>query len=327
MSKRKSKLHFVVAVLILILVLVMIYSGLRILESTVFYSASEEPAVPTKTITRGGVDYFPRQDMTLILVMGIDEEGPVKDSGAYRNNGEADMVLLVILDHSAQVYDILPLNRDMMVDMPVLGIGGKRAGTFFGQLALSHTYGSGLEDSAENTGQTVADLFYGISIDHYVAMNMDAIGMLNDAVGGVTVTVTDDFTHVDPTLVKGEVTLNRDQAMTFVRTRMDVGNQLNLSRMERHREYLRGLSEALDGVLHTSESVVADLYEELSPYMVTDCSANVISSLLQRCAEYRLNRILSLEGENVLGEEYYEFYADEEKLDALILDLFYAPKK
>ena len=158
-------------------------------------------------------------------------------------------------------------------------------------------------------------------------MNMDAIGMLNDAVGGVTVTVTDDFTHVDPTLVKGEVTLNRDQAMTFVRTRMDVGNQLNLSRMERHREYLRGLSEALDGVLHTSESVVADLYEELSPYMVTDCSANVISSLLQRCAEYRLNRILSLEGENVLGEEYYEFYADEEKLDALILDLFYAPKK
>ena len=33
-----------------------------------------------------------------------------------------------------------------------------------------------------------------------------------------------------------------------------------------------------------------------------------------------------MEGENKLGEEYYEFYADEEKLDALILQLFYAPK-
>ena len=26
------------------------------------------------------------------------------------------------------------------------------------------------------------------------------------------------------------------------------------------------------------------------------------------------------------AEEYYEFYADEEKLDKLVLELFYAPK-
>ena len=327
MSKRKSKPRFVIPALSLILVLVMIYSGLRILESTVFYTVPEETAPPTKTITRGGVDYFPRQDITLILVMGIDEEGSVRDSGSYRNNGEADMVSLAILDHSAKTYSILALNRDMMVDMPALGIGGRQAGTFYGQLALSHTYGSGLADSAENTRKTVSDLLYGIRIDHYVAMNMDAIGILNDAVGGVTVTVQDDFSQVDPTLAKGEVTLNRAQAMTFVRTRMDVGNQLNLSRMERHREYLRGLSEALGTMLDTSESFVAEVYGEMSPYMVTDCSANVVSGLLQRCTEYRLDRIFSLEGENVLGEEYYEFYADEEKMDALILECLYAPKK
>ena len=33
------------------------------------------------------------------------------------------------------------------------------------------------------------------------------------------------------------------------------------------------------------------------------------------------------EGENVIGDEYYEFYPDEEKLDELIVRLFYAPKK
>ena len=43
---------------------------------------------------------------------------------------------------------------------------------------------------------------------------------------------------------------------------------------------------------------------------------------MQRCADYSLKQILSMEGENVLGAEYYEFYADEEKLDALILELF-----
>ena len=327
MSKRRIKSRFAVAALILILVLVMIYSGLRILESTVFYTEPEETIAPTKTISRDGVDYFPRQDVTLLLVMGIDEEGSVKDSGSYRNNGEVDMVALAILDHSAQTCDILSLNRDMMVEMPVLGIGGRQAGTFYGQLALSHTYGSGLADSAENTRKTVSDLLCGIHIDHYVAMNMDAIGILNDAVGGVTVTVTEDFSHVDPSLVKGAVTLSRAQAITFIRTRMDVGNQLNLSRMERHKEYLRGLSEALSGMPELSESFVAEVYGEMAPYMVTDCSPTVISGLLQRCGQYRLDRILTLEGSNVLGEEYYEFYADEEKMDALILELFYAPKK
>lgn len=327
MSKRKRNSRLAAAALILILVLVMIYSGLRILESTVFFTKQEEAAVPTKTITRSGVDYFPRQDITVILVMGIDEEGPVKDSGSYRNNGEADMVAAVILDQTDETYTVLALNRDMMLEMPALGVGGRQAGTFYGQLALSHTYGSGLADSAENTRNTVSNLLYGINIDHYVAMNMDAIGILNDAVGGVTVTVRDDFSAVDESLTPGEVTLNREQALHYVRTRKDVGNQLNLSRMERHKEYLQGLSAALNRQLDDSDTFAAELYEEMSPYMVTDCSLNVVSGLMQRCADYSLKQILSMEGENVLGAEYYEFYADEEKLDALILELFYAPKK
>ena len=200
MSKRKRNSRLAIGALILILVLVMIYSGLRILESTVFYSEPEEAAVATKTITRNGTDYFPRQDITVILVMGIDEEGPVKDSGSYRNNGEADMVAAVMLDQADETYTVLTLNRDMMLEMPALGIGGKQAGTFYGQLALSHTYGSGLADSAENTRNTVSSLLNGITIDHYIAMNMDAIGILNDAVGGVTVTVRDDFSAVDESL-------------------------------------------------------------------------------------------------------------------------------
>ena len=306
--------------------LVILYSGLRILESTVFYREQAQEPVHTKTITRNGMDYFPRQDITVLLVMGIDEEGPVKDSGSYRNNGEADMVAAVILDQADKTYTVLSLNRDMMVDMPLIGIGGKQAGSFYGQLALSHTYGSGLADSAENTRKTVSDLLYGVTLDHYVALNMDAIGILNDAVGGVTVTVVDDFSKVDSSLTPGDVTLNREQALNFVRTRKDVGNQLNLSRMERHKEYLLGLTAALGEKLRGSDSFAVEIYEQMSPYMVTDCSVNALSGLLQRCADYSLKQIVSLEGENKLGAEYYEFYADEEKLDALILQLFYAPK-
>ena len=327
MRKRTRQKRGLLAAVVLILVLVMIYSGLRILESTVFYVPQTQTAVPSKTITRDGIDYFPRQDITTILVMGIDEEGPVTDSGSYRNTGEVDMAALVILDQTEETYSILCLNRDLMLEMPVLGLGGRQAGTFYGQLALAHTYGSGLADSAENTVAAVSDFLYGITIDYYVAMNMDAIGILNDAVGGVTVNVTDDFSRADATIPMGTVTLNSAQAMTFVRSRKDVGTQLNLSRMSRQREYMNGLAQALTASITGSETFVVDVYDRMADYMVTDCSVNVVSGLMQRCAGYTLKENVSIEGQNVKGEEFYEFHADEAKLDPLILRLLYAPKE
>lgn len=327
MSKRGTHKNVAFICVILILVLVMIYSGLRILESTVFRSPGEQQQTPSKTITRDGVEYFPRQDITVIMLMGIDQFGQMESSGSYRNTGEADVVALLVLDQTNESYQILCLNRDTMVSMPVLGLGGRPAGKFFGQLALSHTYGEGLEDSCENTKQTVSEFLYNIKIDQYVALNMDAISIVTDAVDGITVTVTDDFSSVDPTLKKGEVTLTGAQALTFVRSRADVGNQLNLSRMERHKEFMQGLGVSLNKKMESTDSFGLKLYDQLSDFMVTDCSANVLSNMLSRFAKYEMEQILSLEGENVRGEEFYEFYPDEEALDKLILQLFYAPKQ
>lgn len=312
---------------ILILVLAILFSGLRILESTVLLPGqNQESSFATKTIERNGKAYFPRQDITVMMVLGIDEFGPVKDSGSYNNPGAADMVVLLVFDETEEVCDILCLNRDTMVEMPVLGIGGKKAGTLVGQLALSHTYGSGLEDSCENTRETVSDFLYGIQIDHYASFNMDAITLINDAVGGVTVTVTDDFSDVDPTITEGEITLKGEQAINFVRTRKGVGDQKNISRIERQKEYMEGFLEAF-GKKSGDEAFFLSAYEEIEPYVVTDCSATALSGIVSRYGDYALGEVISPEGENILGGEYYEFHVDEEALDELILELFYAEKQ
>ncbi len=326
MRKIKSFKRVACFCVILILVLVAMIGGLRILESTVFYSGDEAPIL-SKTVIRDGVAYYPRQDITVVMALGIDETGPIKSSGSYRNYGEADAVILLILDHQRESYRLLCLNRDTMVEMPVLGIGGKQAGTLYGQLALAHTYGDGLEDSCENTRTTVSNLLNGISIDYYVAMNMDAIAIVNDSVGGVTVNVTDDFSQVDASIPMGTVTLEGRQALNYVQTRMGVGNQLNISRMGRHTEYMKGLMEKLVEQVSRSDTFVMKLYDQMAEYLVSDCSLTVISNLLERCGDYTLEEILTPEGSNVLGEEYYEFYVDEEKLDELVLHLFYAEKK
>jgi len=231
----------------------------------------------------------------------------------------------MILDHKEESCTLLCLNRDTMVNMPVLGLGGKKAGTFYGQLALAHTYGDGLHNSCENTRQTISDLLGGITIDHYVAMNMEGISILNDAVGGVTVDVVDDFSKVDPSIT-GRVTLNGMQALTYVQTRHDVGDQLNITRMGRHETYMRGLMTAIRQKMDNSDTFALDLYSKMEAYIVTDSSATVISSLMERCSDYTLKEIVIPEGENVLTEEYYEFYVNEETLEDLTLRLFYAPK-
>lgn len=318
--------NIVYLVIILFLVLVMIYSGLQILESTVLFNGQEDAAAPSKTIVRGDVEYFPRQDITVLMVLGIDQFGPVESSGSYNNKGSADMVSLVIFDERDQSCSVLCINRDTMVKMPVLGVGGKEAGTVVQQLALAHTYGSGLEDSCENVKKTVSDFLYGINIDYYVSMNMDAISVINDAVGGVTVTVTDDFSEVDPTITMGQLTLNGKQAINYVRTRKNVSDQTNLSRIERQKQYMEGFLSALRSKQDSNVGFLADAYEDVSDYIVTDCSVKVLSGLMSRYEDYEIRQMHSIEGENVLSGTYFEFHADEQALDALILQLFYAPK-
>ncbi len=327
MAKTKKKFPVITTVLIIILAVVVAFSGFKIFEAVNQNNKTEENATSsTKTVTVDGVEYFPRQDITVLMLMGIDERGEVKASESYLNSGENDMVALAVFDEVDKSYSVLVLNRDTMMDIHVLGLGGKPAGTIFGQLALAHTYGTGLEDSCENAVRTVSDFLSGLTVDYYLSMNMDAIALLNDAVGGVTVNVVDDFSQVDETIPMGEVTLNGEQALSYVRTRKDVSDQMNISRMERHKEYMENFVSAFNEKVKESDTFILETYEDIAPYIVSDCSVNSMSSMLNRYADYTLREVVTPKGENKLGDEYMEFYVDEDELQKLIIRMFYTEK-
>jgi LCP family protein required for cell wall assembly len=305
----------------------MMYSGLQILESTVFSPTPDQSETqPSKTIIRDGKAYFPRQDITVVMVLGIDRYGPMVSSGSYNNPGDADMIALLIFDETNKNCSVLYINRDTMMEMPVLGIGGKEAGTRFAQVTLSHTYGSGLQDSCENVKKTLEAFLPGMTVDYYVSMHMDAISTLNDAVGGVKVNVKDDFSDVDPTITKGEMILKGEQALLYVRTRKDVGDQKNITRMERQQEYVGSFLESFRACAKDSASFTLKVFEQVSDYITTNSSVTTLSGIMDRYLEYPIVKMVTPKGENVMGETYFEFYADEEALDDLVLELFYAEK-
>jgi hypothetical protein len=68
------------------------------------------------------------------------------------------------------------------------------------------------------------------------------------------------------------------------------------------------------------------LYEDTSDYIVTDCTVQTISNLLQKFSGYTLEQVVSPEGDNIRGTEFMEFYVDSGSLDQILLDLFYSKK-
>lgn len=285
-----------------------------------------EEELPEGTVYYNGKPYAPNQALTTVLIMGIDDF-EVTETGASRNNSQADFLLLAVFNKENETCTLLQIDRDTMTDVPVLGALGDMAGVREEQIALAHTYGKGREDSCENTVSAVSGLLYGIDIENYISLTMGGISVLNDLVGGVTVTVEDDFTGVDDTLVKGEeVTLLGDHAMTFVRARMDMADDpTNIARMGRQRTYMAALTERLRAAVRKDASFVITTAAELSDYLQSDCDIYELSDYGQQLTDYTLTEIITPEGESKMGEKFMEFYPDENALQKLVIDLFYLP--
>ena len=155
---------------------------------------------------------------------------------------------------------------------------------------------------------------------------MDAIPIINDAVGGVTVKVLDDMTSADPAFVKDtEVTLKGKQALTYVRIRKGLDDSTNLHRMERQRQYMGELYKGLVSKLHDDDSFAADLILSINDDLTSDCTAGQLQDLGEFLGECPAPTIDTIDGENVKGEEFMEFYPDESQLRQYVIDHFYEP--
>ena len=140
---------------------------------------------------------------------------------------------------------------------------------------------------------------------------MTAVPVLNDLIGGVTVTIVDDLTPVDPDFVQGKtITLRGEQSLSFVRARMTVGDGTNISRMRRHRDYLQGFMSSARASFNSDSKLALKAIEALNPYMTTDMTAEAMSALVEKLDTYTIEPIQHALGENKLGEKFYEFYTD-----------------
>ena len=319
---RKDKVK---AVILVVVVLTVVSFGIFALQRWQEYQQMQTtPAEDNrKTVEYQGTTYVAREGIESYLFMGIDVEGPAKSNKSYIGGGQADVQLLLVVDRFNRTWQVLQINRDSMVEVPALGVNGTEVGTEYQQIALAHSYGDGLEHSCENNVNAVSRMFQNQTIHGYLALNMDAISIINDQIGGVEVTLLDDFSHVDSTMVKGEtITLTGNQALMYVRGRQGVGDETNLSRMARQEQYLNALYSKLAGL---STDVAVKTFQAVDDYMVTDMNDQWLK-LMDRLEEYTKLEPLAIDGENYLDEQGSTAYElDEDSLKQVMIQLFYEP--
>lgn len=290
----------------------------------------EFPEVTTEenTVVFQDVAYVPKDNVETFLIMGLDQSADSAVSESYNNNLNADFLMLFVLDHDAKQCAAIHINRDTMAEINVLGVSGSKIDTVTKQIALSHNYGNGGATSCHNTADAVSGLLNGVKVNHYMSLKMDAVAILNDLVGGVSVELLDDFTSVDATMIKGEtVTLTGAQALHYVRTRYELDDSTNNTRMKRQKQYLGALFDAFRLHSQADSAFSADAVVKLSEHMVSDRSVTQLQSLAEKFKDYAFTGISDIAGESRVGEQFVEFYPSAASIDEIVIKMFYEPVK
>ena len=268
--------------------------------------------------------HYRENEVTNYLFIGVDKENVTQVSG-HQSGGQADFLVVLSIDRVRRSITPVMLDRDVMVEMQTYGVFGHPAGTRVMQLCLAQAY-SGVDVSGSvNTMETVEKLLQGIDIHHYVVLDMTAIPLVNDALGGVEVTLQDDFTSFDPAMTKGTtLRLMGKQAEFFVRGRMTVADGSNASRMGRQQQYLSGLLSQFRQTIKGNQHKLNEVLLVLKGHMESNAGDNTLLHDVNAYDDYVWNPLQTLQGEHTIDEYgFAEFWVDEAALKRLVAEIWF----
>lgn len=276
-------------------------------------------------VTYNGKTYRYNSSIKTYLFLGTDNQGTMAESIGGFSGGQSDAIFLLVTNANEKVMSVISVNRNTMTQIDIYDLLDHCTGQQEMQICLQYAYGDGGRTSCLRAADAVSRLFYNIPINGYLSMNMDAVPLLNDAVGGVTVEVMDDLENksLGVSLKKGEtVTLNGKEAYVYIRSR-DINEFDSASRrLERQNQYLFQLFRQIKGLGLNDEEKISKVSKLLEDYLVSSID---FAKLAEDASEYAFDesRMYNVPGETVMGEKYEEYYVDEDALYEMILDLFY----
>ncbi|MEU6146936.1 LCP family protein [Streptomyces sp. NPDC047081] len=245
-----------------------------------------EGNVHTEDVGGAAKSSFSKDEAFNILVIGTDKRTGKGNEG-YGDKGSvghADTNILLHISKDRTNATALSIPRDLIVDIPdcpTKQADGTEA-VVAGQQGVR--FNRSLGESGRDPGCTMRTVkaVTGISPDHFMMADFNAVKTLTTAVDGVDVCVEHAVNDKESKLVlpAGESKVEGEKALAFVRTRHSFGNQGDLDRIKVQQQFLGSLMRKMaSGDTLTSPTKLWKLAEAATDALTVDRAIGHVGTL------------------------------------------------
>lgn len=218
-KKQKRRIWpWIVGPIVLILAVVGVYAAVVYKDFKDTLDTVHEPIDREASDKREKPVSLSDQEPFSVLVLGVDErEG---------DRGRSDTMIVLTVNPQDKTTKMVSIPRDTYTE--IVGKGTKDK--------LNHAYAFGGIEMAMDSMENLLD----IPIDYVVQVNMESFKDIVDAVGGVTVQNNLAFSSGQYTFPEGQVELNGEEALAYVRMRKQDPNG-DFGRQDRQKDVIMGV--------------------------------------------------------------------------------------
>ena len=330
-KKKGTRRLVIIAVVILALLLIAVGSVIALVKmgeqsvknaNTATDVQSEGVAYDEgKTVEYNGKLYRLNENMASICIIGYDRR--TEQVVAGKSVGQADAIMVLAANLETGKATAIAIPRDSMVEVGEF-IGGNYAGIDTMQLCLAFAYGDGGETSSQYTTAAVSRVLYNMPVNNYISLDLNSIGELANAVGGVSLTPLQ--TIPDTNIVKGQSTvLFGSNALKYMQWRDTSVLNSSLDRQARQSQFVQAFSKQALNEAKGNVGVLVDLFNIASNNGVTNLSVSDFTYLASTLLNTGISdvEVVTLQGEMKQGNVYAEFYLDKTNVYETVLSVYY----
>lgn len=288
---KKKKWLRIIGLVVLFLII-----GIGAYAYSVYHSLTSAVDTMHKPIERKGSEKrteevtLEKKDPFSVLMLGVDErEG---------DKGRSDTIIVLTVNPNKNSIKMLSIPRDTRTEI----IGHNTVDK------INHAYAFGGEEMSMNT----VEHFLDIPIDYYVKINMEGFKDIVNAVGGITINNPFAFSDYGYDFKKGNITLDGDEALVFVRMRKQDPSG-DYGRQQRQRLVIQGVIDK--GASFSSLTRFNNIFGALGKNVKTNLTFDEMIDIQKNYKDTRHNlEQIQMEGEGkYINSISYQIISEEEQ--------------
>lgn len=274
-----------------------------------------------KTVEYNGKTYALNENMASIAIIGYDRRTEQVVPG--KSAGQADAVMVLAANLETGQVTAIGIPRDSMVEVGEF-MDSQFTGMDTMQLCLAYAYGDGGETSSQYTTAAISRVLYNMPINNYVSLDMESIGELANAVGGVPITPLQTIPGTN--IVKGQDTvLFGSNALKYVQWRDTSVLESSLDRQARQSQFVQAFCKEALGQAKGNVSTLVNLFNVARNNGVTNLGVDDFTYLASTVLNTGITGVdvTTLQGEMQQGKKFAEFYLDKTNVYETVLNVYY----